>query len=888
MALPQPPHNVPRIVDVLNPATNQHSITVRMPSEQASKFPSKAWGTAITDIGLAKQDSKRYEGYTLVNIEPLKGSADLYWIFEKLDGKIWETRGKARQSVVPEKFRDFTDTIRTIQDVDPDTLPSAIEGDLLSSVVEEQPNSGKAVKTEITESINEDASPLPGEIYGAVTTQETLESLVEDTQDADTGINVISSTVRPIGDGKAIKETRTAKGGFQDPSETGASKTTTAIPQKFGKFIKKEMSKKKVAAIPATISLTTDEISKDYRQETPDRFEETTVSETLSGETPLEGEEYGKIVSSETSEEVVHEGDAKDEGIEILSSRVTPIGNGKAIKTTEKVEGGVWPATVNESNSKTVPSVPAKFKDSVLTTTTTSKVASVPTSITLQPNEINQSYKKETADRAEKTSTTEVLTNAPPLEGRDYGAVVGKETTEELVTEGDAEDRGIEVLSSRVVPLGNGKAIKTTQKVDGGVWPSTVDNEKTKTVPSIPERYRNSIVKQTTTGKVASIPDSITLGTNEIQQSYKKESEDRVNKTTTTEVIDTSAPLDGSRSSPWGAQLTEDSVIIEGESLPLAEGVAQATITSFGNGKAEQKITHYPDANSAGVIATIVDQDEDASTNIITDIIKALVVNSKATAYAAAQRALGYFVERKQQDQFHSIYISSKVDTSSLPSAEIFWDHETINLPDTLSSLEAVWGNSVSGGNGHGPTRASANASASASASVSAKVIRGFSGRTKAKVTRTYVSSPPVALVDPININASIGTATITNVSNSFSGSITKAYSDEDDDRANINNSGSVGTNMRVIQLGPFLTGGINSTDSFTVPSSTFSALGSNQKGFSAITTCSATAESEVKFSVPPSDPPFIASGDVVSRFQVVKKWRLGIWIVETVEVYAP
>jgi len=438
-----------------------------MPSDRASKFPDKPWGTAITAIGLAKQDSSRYEGYTLVNIEPLKGSPDLYWIFEKLDGVVWETRGKARQSVVPEKFRDFTDTTRTTQDVDPDTLPSAIEGDLLSSVVEEQPNSGKAVKTEITESINEDASPLPGEIYGAVTTQETLESLVEDTQDADTGINVISSTVRPIGDGKAIKETRTAKGGFQDPSETGASKTTTAIPQKFGKFIKKEMSKKKVAAIPATISLTTDEISKDYRQETPDRFEETTVSETLSGETPLEGEEYGKIVSSETSEEVVHEGDAKDEGIEILSSRVTPIGNGKAIKTTEKVEGGVWPATVNESNSKTVPSVPAKFKDSVLTTTTTSKVASVPTSITLQPNEINQSYKKETADRAEKTSTTEVLTNAPPLAGETaYAERESASSSEEVVLDGAQADTGLHVVDSKVEPIGNGKSIKRTVEVD--------------------------------------------------------------------------------------------------------------------------------------------------------------------------------------------------------------------------------------------------------------------------------------------------------------------------------------------------------------------------------------------------------------------------------------
>ena len=208
MALPQIPNNVPRILDVLDPATNQHSITVRMPSEQASKFPNKPWGTAITAIGLAKQDSKRYEGYTLVDIAPLQGSADLYWVFEKLDGAVWETRGKARESVVPAKFRNFTDTTQTTQDVEPGTLPSATNGDLLSSVVEDKPNSGKAVKTEVTEVIN-DASPLDGQNTGKWGVEGTTQKLVTEGDTTPSGFLTKGSSVQPLGGGKSIETTST-------------------------------------------------------------------------------------------------------------------------------------------------------------------------------------------------------------------------------------------------------------------------------------------------------------------------------------------------------------------------------------------------------------------------------------------------------------------------------------------------------------------------------------------------------------------------------------------------------------------------------------------------------------------------------------------------------
>jgi hypothetical protein len=307
-----------------------------MPSEQASKFPNKPWGTAITAIGLAKQDSKRYEGYTLVDIEPLKGSSDLYWVFEKLDGAVWETRGKARQSVVPEKFRDSTETTRTIQDVDPGTLPSTIEGNLLSSVVEEQPNSGKAVKTEITESINEDADALTGSEYGAIVGKDTTESLVGEGSDADTGIDILSSRVVPLGNGKAIKTTHRVDGSSW-PSTVDDRKeiSKTDVPARFKGESSVTVTSKMVGSAPS-LALGANEIQKSYEKETPDRYKETTVMQTAPNIT-LEGAQvvtqFGGVKAT-TSEAIVAKATAATTGHTIISSTVQPVNDTESIKRT--------------------------------------------------------------------------------------------------------------------------------------------------------------------------------------------------------------------------------------------------------------------------------------------------------------------------------------------------------------------------------------------------------------------------------------------------------------------------------------------------------------------------------------------------------------------------
>jgi hypothetical protein len=342
-----------------------------------------------------------------------------------------------------------------------------------------------------------------------------------------------------------------------------------------------------------------------------------------------------------------------------------------------------------------------------------------------------------------------------------------------------------------------------------------------------------------------------------------------------------SDPQGGSTSSQWGVSTTERKIINEGAGLPLAEGIAEAGINPLGNGEAMQQTTTYPIPNvSTGVIASLTDQDEDGSTGVITDVIKALVINSKGAAYAASQRALGYFVEAKAQDQFHTVYMSSKVDLDTLPADEEFYTHENISLPNTLISIKPVWGQGRGGGFGTSKEgkSARANSSANANASFSIEVKKGFSGKTKARVIRSYnyipKGSPQPDLITPVVISPSIGTVTTTNGSESRSASVSK------NSRAA---STQISGNMGVSQIGPFLTNGITDVTNNGVS-------GFNVWARSGLNSASAraTTGASVKISLPASNPTKIISGQVVSEYQVVQKWRLGIWIVETITVYAP
>ena len=211
MAVSDPPFSTPRIMKVLDPGTGYYEVIVRMDPTAASKFPDEPFGTGIDQIGLAQKDASKYVGYTLVSIEPAdKGAKDHYWIFQKLDGPEFTTISKSKESLTPAKYRSQTVIVKTEQEVDSATQPSTLTGELMSSVVAQIPNTGKALLSETTEVIGS-GGPLFGlERNKDGSLSQVSEMLVEDGAATDSGPFVIKSDVTPIGNGKSIKVTVTA------------------------------------------------------------------------------------------------------------------------------------------------------------------------------------------------------------------------------------------------------------------------------------------------------------------------------------------------------------------------------------------------------------------------------------------------------------------------------------------------------------------------------------------------------------------------------------------------------------------------------------------------------------------------------------------------------
>lgn len=342
MAVPDPPFLTPRIMKVLEPSAGQYEVVVKMDPSLASKFPDKPFGTAISTIGLAVKDSDKYPGYTLVSIEPAdKGGKDHLWVFQKLDGPEWTTTSNSKDNLTPAKFRSQTVVVKTEQEVAPDTIPTTLAGNLVSSVVTQTPNTGKAVLTEITETIDENAAALVGEEYGDIVTKSVSEDIVTEGTAADTGIDVISSVVEPLGNGKAVKQTKRAKApGWPDPVQVESSREAgNLIPAKFRSSVTTSKTTKKIAAIPGTITLGTNETAKVYKKETPDRVEETTVTEVLDNSpSPLTGKVMTEYGIASTSESIVADG-AGLPSVDLLTLSISqdPLGNGKSVLSSTTV-----------------------------------------------------------------------------------------------------------------------------------------------------------------------------------------------------------------------------------------------------------------------------------------------------------------------------------------------------------------------------------------------------------------------------------------------------------------------------------------------------------------------------------------------------------------------
>jgi hypothetical protein len=347
-----PPPKNPMIAKVLEPSAGQYVVTVRMTTSFLKDYPDEPWGTSIEDIGLPPREVDKFIGYELVEIEPVAGSEDLYWIFQKLDGPIWKDTSSGTESMIPQKFRRQVTTVKTEQEVDPDTQPTTLAGDLNLSVIQAQKNTGKATRLEITETIDPGVAPLEGERFapdGVILATE--EELVTEGDPSDKGFLVSQSDVAPLGDGKAIKETsiarkRTTGGSTVDGWPQGEIKSKgqgSLTPAKFKRQVTTIQTATQVSLdalyvddIPSPDALSGDEVQITHKKINDFRYEKIIEEELIEATDLLEGQKTDTWGINTTEEQVVVDQSPVDSGFGINASQVAPLGNGKSIKLTER------------------------------------------------------------------------------------------------------------------------------------------------------------------------------------------------------------------------------------------------------------------------------------------------------------------------------------------------------------------------------------------------------------------------------------------------------------------------------------------------------------------------------------------------------------------------
>lgn len=170
-------------------------------------------------------------------------------------------------------------------------------------------------------------------------------------------------------------------------------------------------------------------------------------------------------VPSQVTEQVLDVGQAYvlpvvDKGL--VSFQVSADGANRVRVTSESVE---WPdLTVETLGSANL--IPAKFRAAEAYTETIEKVDPGTAPTALSSTVVESFVRQETANRAERHTTTREAGAYPELEG--YGIVDGREVTvtESLVDDGTALPTGFLILDSEQTPLGNGKSTLRQVAVD--------------------------------------------------------------------------------------------------------------------------------------------------------------------------------------------------------------------------------------------------------------------------------------------------------------------------------------------------------------------------------------------------------------------------------------
>lgn len=369
------------IFEVSDPGLNLHSVMVRVATDFATKFPNKPWGTPLSKV-VVKKESDKFPGYVLVDFEPVQGSTDLFWIFQSLaNARDWTTKSKSRDNLTPTKFRGQIVRVTTETDVVPETEPDSLTDTLVSSVVKQQKDTGKAIRENTTEVIDENVAPLVGQQFapGGVLLA-TSEALVVEGTDTDKAFLVNESGVDPLGNGKAVKQSskakrRTTTNTTEDgwPLKQVKTKgTDNLVPPKFKILTTTEVTAEQVELvhgavndIPEPDTPTGDQAKIEHEKINDYRYERRTTREIIdAGGTPLVGFKLtgdGQIAT--VTESLIITGgddDTVSGSATTIEASTDPLGNGQSVKTVVTIPALLAKYQYGASNNPAI--APDKFR----------------------------------------------------------------------------------------------------------------------------------------------------------------------------------------------------------------------------------------------------------------------------------------------------------------------------------------------------------------------------------------------------------------------------------------------------------------------------------------------------------------------------------------------
>jgi len=412
----------------------------------------------------------------------------------------------------------------------------------------------------------------------------------------------------------------------------------------------------------------------------------------------------------------------------VISSVMSPLGNGKSVEETKRVKGG-WPDPVEEEKSKDVPDlIPAKYRKSVTRTKTTKKREDMPASVTLANGETAKIFKRETPDRVEETTVAEVLEN-------NVTALTGKQitnsgqlatTSEQIVADGTIITPSATVVDGSVEPLGNGFSVMRTVQIPDVFQAKSVSKSKPDNIPAKFQADKpTTITEETTAGTIDTV---FTLAPTEESRSEDQVTVHTKRIKTATRDDTTDGTLTGSKTtSQFGggvAAVTETLVTGDMPSATTGLGVLASEVTPLGGGRFVKQTVELES------LPSLSGQDYRPDLDVALPYTEE-VVAAGTTDEASDIQPIDYWRSKKRSYDFSEI--QSKLSGIHL----IYPTQENISIPNVLNSVEVLATRSVAIGESRSGGKSwsvGTNNSVAVSADLAYDITEGYQGPCPAEV----------------------------------------------------------------------------------------------------------------------------------------------------------